>query len=179
MCHPPLLLWLLWTFSATSTPLSSISSSFYPLFLLNRPYVSTYLIIFAHFFIPFRLCLHVYPFTPPTPPPLLHFIRHINSGVCGDKCATVSLSPALVLLIEVYSPRRSSVGGQTGIHYPVVCVCACTPEMSQCFYLCERAMDRGRNTWVRGAVVCVRVTSHAPTVLCMDPVPVCACLLAH
>lgn len=34
------------------------------------------------------------------------------------------------------------------------CVCACTPEMSQCFYLCERAMDRGRNTWVRGAVVC-------------------------
>lgn len=58
----------------------------------------------------------------------------------------LSLSPALVLLIRIYSPCWSSVGGQTGIHYRVfMCVRARSLEMNQSLSVCVNVFERKRD----------------------------------
>lgn len=82
-------------------PFSYFSLSLFPLFafyFLTPTFSPSY---FALFFIsPHHLALFFLAvllnsstpsplITPPSPHPSLHFIKHINSEVCGDKCATV------------------------------------------------------------------------------------------
>lgn len=99
--------------------------------------------------------------------PSLYFIKHINSGVCGDKCVTVFLpriSPAdwnpFSLLIQCGWSERDSLS----------CLCVCVRahahwrwiSLSVCVNVFERERERGRNTWgVRvGMSVCVSHHMH-------------------
>lgn len=99
--------------------------------------------------------LQLYPIThhsiPLSPSPLIPRSTLLSILIVGCVVTNVllSFSPALVLLIGIYSPCWSSVGGQTGIHYRVyVCACVHTGDESEfvCVHECEREREGVKET---------------------------------